>query len=301
MSQTAIGVAAVVFLGVAGAGRSEPTRCPPQGYTRAYLKALATRNFEVADDAARNALALTLTGCLTSADPRLRDGIAFEALSHFMRSGELRDETMLELEQRLVPWLVGDDPEGFRRPFAALTLSELARADRIRPYLPEPVRTDLLAAAIRYLKSVSDYRGFDDKDGWRHGVAHGSDLVLQLSMNPAFARPEMERMLDAVATQIAPRGHFYMFGEPGRLARPVLTIAQRGVFSQVEWTAWLARVTAPTPFPNWAAAFESREGLARVHDVTAFVQGLYVAVRLSSDKSVLLLLPGVEQAARALP
>ena len=31
--------------------------------------------------------------------------------------------------------------------------------------------------------SVRDYRGFDAKQGWRHGVAHGADLLLQLSRN----------------------------------------------------------------------------------------------------------------------
>ena len=286
---------------VAGTCRAEILPCPPQRYSRADLEALATKNFEMTDAAARNALALSLVGCLANPDPTLRDSVAFEALSHFMRAGQLRDETMVSLERTLLPWLDEADASGFRRPFAALTLAELARADRIKPYLQADTRTRLLSAATDYLRSVSDYRGFDEHDGWRHGVAHGADLLLQLSLNPAFGRTEVERILAALETQIAPRGHFYIFGEPARLARPVLAIAGRGLLSETEWTAWLGRVTAPSPWQNWSAAYGSVDGLARVHDVAAFLEALYVAVRLSTDRNVAALLPGVEQAVRSLP
>lgn len=84
---------------------------------------------------------------------------------------------------------------------------------------------------------MRDYRGFDDRQGWRHGVAHGADLLMQLSLNPAFGKPELTRIRDAVAAQVMPAGHAYVFGEGERMAAPIVYIARRGVFTEAEWTA----------------------------------------------------------------
>jgi hypothetical protein len=63
---------------------------------------------------------------------------------------------------------------------------------------------------------VSDYRGFDDKEGWRHGVAHGSDWLMQLALNPALDRGQLDQMLAAIATQVC------------RLRRMRMSMANRG-------------------------------------------------------------------------
>jgi len=276
-------------------------RCPPDGFDRASLSALKTRQFEIGDDVRRNALAIALTNCLSVPDPELRDAIAFEALSHFLRAGQLSDATKLMLERRLRPSLTDDDARGFARPFAALALSEVARADRIKPYMSRQMRTDLLAAALAYFRGVHDYRGFDTREGWRHGVAHGADLLLQLSLNPAIGRAELQQILAALATQIAPEGHFYVYGEPERLARVVTAIAGRGLIDQTEWNEWFARVAAPAPWTEWSQAYSSQEGLARVHNLTAFVSRVFIAARLSGDEKVGVLVPGAEKALRSLP
>jgi hypothetical protein len=264
------------------------------------LEQLRARGFETADVSGRNALAVSLVGCLADPDPELRDAIAFEALSHFMRHRQLSNETMLTLERELEPKLSLEDKEGFQQPFAALALSEVARADRVEPYMTPSMRAGLLTAGISYFSQVRDYRGFNEREGWRHGVAHGADLLLQLSLNPAFGRREIDSILAALSLQIAPSGHFYIYGEPERLVRPVTAIAGRGLLTEAEWTDWLTRVSAPTPMPNWEAAFSSQFGLAKRHDVGAFINQIYIAARTTSDKNVTMLLAGAEKALSAL-
>ena len=110
-----------------------------------------------------------------------------------------------------------DDASGFRRPFAALALAEVARADRIEPYLTEPERHELAEAGAAYLRGVRDYRGFTAGEGWRHGVAHGADLMLQLALNPRLSRTDADRLLGAIAAQVAPMGPvYYIHGESAR-------------------------------------------------------------------------------------
>ena len=60
-------------------------RCALAGETPAALAQWKTSGFRVADPAERNRRALGLADCLGDPDPFLRDGIAFEALSAWMR------------------------------------------------------------------------------------------------------------------------------------------------------------------------------------------------------------------------
>jgi hypothetical protein len=193
--------------------------------------------------------------------------------------------------------LVAPEGPGLERPFAALVLSEVARADRVQAYLSPERRARLLDAAIAYVAGVRDYRGFDEREGWRHGVAHGADLLLQLALNPALGKPELERIRDAVATQVAPASHFYIYGEPERLARPIIYMAQRGLISEEEWTRWFAQF----PPAEGENVFASQAGLARRHNVNAFLQSVWLNARLSQNTADDALLAGAEAALRAMP
>lgn len=278
--------------------------CPPPGYDSDQLAALRTKAFVLDDDAARNRLALALLDCLGAADPTLRDGTAFEALSVWLRGDLLTPTTRESLLDSLLLMLQPTTPDdaGFRRPFAALVLSEVARTDRIAPWLDTTQREALVASATHYLLSVDDYRGFDDREGWRHGVAHGSDLLLQLVLNPALNSAQIERALAAIARQVAPPGeHAYVFGEPERLARPVLYAALRETRTPQQWQEWFATLAAPAPLSDWRAAFQSRAGLARRHNVRAFLSAIYLGSRDTEEPKLAPLAPMALAALRGIP
>lgn len=275
--------------------------CPPAGYDRVRLEALQADQWRVANDSARNALALAMVPCLADPDTAYRDGLAFDAFQHWMRADQLSHATLLTIGDELQGWLTAPEGQGFSRPFAALILAEVARTDRLHPWLTAERRRSLLDAAIAYFVNVRDYRGFDDVEGWRHGVAHGSDLLTQLALNPAFGKPELTRIRDAVATQIAPAGHFYIYGESERLANPILYIAGRGVFTETEWTEWLAHVGSSAPLASWNDAYTHNADLARVHDMREFFVTLYAVARLDQTTADDGLLPGVEAVLRTLP
>jgi len=276
--------------------------CPPQGFDRAALETLKGSKFELSDTSRRQKLALALLPCLSDPDPGLRDGIAFEAYYTWMRAKLLDLPTRTELLAQLGDMLeAGQVDRGFRQPFAALVLAEVARTDRVEPWLTPAQRNALIDSAALYVTSVRDYRGFDPKEGWRHGVAHGADLLLQLVLNPAVDRAGLDRLLGAVAAQVAPRGeHSYIYGESERLARPVLFAAQRGLHTPDEWSAWLLAVASPAPFENWNAAYASNAGLARRHNVHAFVYALYASARESDDPKIQSLVPGLSAVLKTL-
>lgn len=274
--------------------------CPPEGQTRESLEALKASKWAMDDVAARQALALGLVDCLGDPDPALRDGLAYDGLSAWMRADALDEATLRTLRDRLYAGLKADDPDGFRHPFSALVLSEVARTDRIKPWMKPKERNKMVDVAAGYLTSVDDYRGFIDKEGWRHGVAHGSDWLLQLALIPSLNGKQLDRILDAVASQVVPaKPHAYVFGEPGRLARPVLAIAKRGMYTPAQWESWL---TALTPkLGDEKLAYNDEAWLARRHDLLAFLTALYLEADRSDDAALQALEGPIVAALKSVP
>lgn len=217
--------------------------------------------FDIAD-AQRAARALALADCLGDPDPFLRDGIAFEALATWMRAERLDDDTLRTLERTLLSRLDGEDADGFRKPFAALALSEVARTDRVRPWMTPEQRARMADAAAAYLRSVRDYRGYADGEGWRHGVAHGADWAMQLALNKAMQPAQAIALLAATGAQSMPADNrAYAFGEPTRLARAATYLIARGDLDRAAVSAWLdglAIALGPRPETDPQAAWWTR-------------------------------------------
>ena len=274
--------------------------CPPEGTDSSSLQLLKQQRFVIENAATRNTLALGLLGCLSSPDPLLRDGVAYEALTQWLRGDQLEIAVRRQLRDRLYAMLRESDAEGFRQPFAALVLSEVARTDRFKPWMAPEERVAMVDEAARYLRSIQDYRGYDDAQGWRHAVAHGSDWLMQLSLNPGLERAQLDTMLAAVAAQVVPESaHAYVFGEPGRLARPVLYIAKRGLLTEADWASWFGALPARIGDP--AKAYTDTAWLARRHDLLAFLTGLYLEADQSDDPQVKALKVPVVAALKTVP
>jgi hypothetical protein len=124
---------------------------------------------------------------------------------------------------------------------------------------------------------------------------------MHIALSEHYGPDAAARIRDAIATQIAPPDHFYTYGEPARLARPILMIARRGDFSAADWSAWFETIAAPAPLASWNEAFASQQALARRHNINAFLLEVYANASLSQDENIRALLPGAEAALRQMP
>lgn len=268
--------------------------CPPAALA-------AAGQTDALDDAQRQQAALALLDCLGSPDPALRDELAYSTLARWMRAGQLTPETLRALRGPLLAGLQSEDADGFRAPFAALVLSEVVRVDRVTPYLDGAERHATLDTAVDYLRGVRDYRGFIDGEGWRHGVAHGADLLLQLALNPALERAAAMPILDAVAAQVAPSSTAYRFGEEGRLARVVVAVASRGWLDESGWQDWFAKIADPAPLSSWNDAFGSEASLNRLHNLRAFLLAMHVRAAGSDSEAAKAVMGGLRPAIDSIP
>ncbi|HEX4235197.1 MAG TPA: DUF2785 domain-containing protein [Caldimonas sp.] len=260
---------------------------------------LRRADWKLDDDDRRQALAVELLDCLGAADPALRDDLAFTALSRWARQRQLDPATLQTIRATLIARLAPEraDAAGFAQPFAALALAEVARADRMAPFLSPDERAELVRAGTRYLGAVRDYRGFDPQEGWRHGVAHGADLMLQLSLNPALDRAQLDAILAAIAAQVMPAGHFYVYGEGDRLMAPVFYIGRRGALTTEEWNAWFGALAASRA----GAAPATLASLSARHDLSAFLLPLYASLQEQGTAEMQVrMLPGLTAALKSL-
>jgi hypothetical protein len=264
------------------------------------LRTLKSGKYIGPESVDKNALIAELLLCLKSSDSELRDGIAFEGFSTLMRQKLLSVEQLRNLRGPLQEQLVNVDESGVARPFAALVMSELARTDRVDAWMSEEERAQMLLMATQYLRGIRDYRGFEASTGWRHGVAHGADWLMQLALNPALNAEQLRAITDAVATQIkAKDGHSYVFGEPGRLARPIIYAAKRGIRTEAEWTEWL--LALQTELKDPVLAYRNAHWLATRHNLNAFLSTLYVETDLSPDEALNPLHLAVVAALKSMP
>ena len=264
---------------------------------------LAQRCPDVRTATDRHEAALLLGNCLGDPDPRVRDSLAFEGLSSAMRAGTLEQRTLARLRTDLLATVTRPDAPAILASFSALTLSEVARTDRLKAWMTPAERQELVDGAARFLSSVTDYRAFSDAGGFVHAVAHGADFVLQLALNPAVTRPQLDQLLVAIAAQVAPRDPAiaYWAGEPDRLARAVIFIAQRKLHSDDEWKAWFATVMDPRPLASWDVAFGSEIGLRKRHNIRAFLLALFATATSSEDAGIRQLLNPGRESLKSLP
>lgn len=289
--------AVLLALPVPALAASPVPSCPG---TAEFARVVQTAGQEASGRRERDDLVPKLAACLAHPDPAVRDVLAYTSLAAWLRADAVSPAVRAGLMQTLLPALAAEppDPAGFHAPFAALVLAEVARTDRVAAWLSVEERESLVSAATDYLSGVRDYRGFTDGEGWRHGVAHGADFVMQLVLNPALDVAARRRLLDAVASQVAPVGAPpYVHTESERLARPVLLALGLGAFDEDSWKTWLEGAASPAPMPAWSEAWKDEAGLARRHNLRGFLLALHAGI--SGQESLAAYLPAVEEALRA--
>ena len=240
-----------------------------------------------------------LVACLASPDPGLRDEFAYTTLANLLREQRPANAQLKFLSARLDELLQQRDPVGVAHPFAILALAEVARTERIEAWMSPAERQALVDTASNYLGNVSDYRGFDPQAGWRHGVAHGADLGMQLTLNPAISKAQQLQLLQAIGRQVTPT-HAYRFGEPQRLARPVLFMAGRDELDEQDWQGWFEKLADPAPLSGWDAVWQDEDGLARRHNLRAFALEIYLNATLSEQPGIRALEPHAVVVLKAL-
>jgi hypothetical protein len=266
-----------------------------------WWQAQREQQFPAPPAAELDALVEELCVQLANPDPAWREHVAVDGLTAWAYRAPVLDTSRKRaLVQRLCANLVRDighrgDDSVLERSFSALVLSTLAAADNQQPFLSAAEHDALCTAAFAYLRDELDVRGYDERVGWRHSVAHTADLLKFVARSAQFSADEQRRLLEAIRAKLrAPSTGVLAWGEPERLAKALLSVVRRDDFDRAAFAAWAGALasdskalweTQPLDPGAFRAVQNQRDVLAALASLLAAVDGenaqaaLEIAVR----------------------
>lgn len=222
-----------------------------------------------------------LMTAMTSADPTVRDGWAYEELGQGIADGRFadeQDEILTLTTSRL------EDPSPWARSFAPLVMTWLADAGTF-------TRESFEAFAAWY-PTERDTRGFDPEVGWIHAVAHGADYLGLLAERRLV--PPAEVLALSAARMLGP-GTAWTNQEDARITRAALS-ALTTCTSVADATDWLASITSRLDALEAEADADADADAdssllapqAWVHNTTMTCTKLHLALQLESNAEQIL-------------
>ncbi|HEY7350725.1 MAG TPA: DUF2785 domain-containing protein [Ktedonobacterales bacterium] len=239
-----------------------------------------------------------LLSYLGSTDHQLRDVFGYPILAAWISqklytADELRAMTTQLIGNLKIGLGEKNTDTVFLRAFSALVLAEIVYQHNKEPVLEEADIRGFLEQALAYYPAEQDLRGYIAGPGWAHAVAHGADLLWVLAENSYLGAPDLERIMEALATKIAPPvEHVYLYNEEQRITRAALGALKRDLLSLPFLSAWLDRLTS---YEGQKITFDglitgepplipSEIGMRVLHNTRQFLSAIYVHLTADEQK-----------------
>ena len=183
-----------------------------------------------------------LLAMLRSADPAQRDEIAYLAMVHRVGSGA-EDTDLVALGDEMARRL--KDPEIQARTFAALILGEVVERDMATGHATAEAVLRWRDAFTAWYPAEEDLRGWDERLGWLHAVAHGADALAVFGRSPRLGRDDLRGLLDVARDRLlAPTGYLFRDQEDDRLGYALALVLARPELDSGDSVGWLRQVSA---------------------------------------------------------
>ncbi|HEY7355343.1 MAG TPA: DUF2785 domain-containing protein [Ktedonobacterales bacterium] len=265
---------------------------------KAFWQGIIDADYAAPSEHTPTDLTSELLALLGSTDSYLRDATAYPILEAWISrdlytadelralAGQLSENLKLGLGER------GTDTV-FLRAFSALVLAEIVYHHNKHPFFEEADVRQIFENALAYYPAEQDLRGYVSGLGWAHAVAHGADLLYVLAENNYLSASDLERIMQALATQIAPPvAHAYLYNEDQRITRAVLAALKRDLLTLPFLSAWLDGLTS---FESQKITFDgtltgeprlipSEIGINVLHNTRQFLSALYVHLTLDEEQ-----------------
>ncbi|WP_350279386.1 DUF2785 domain-containing protein [Kribbella sp. HUAS MG21] len=183
--------------------------------------------FAVPEGRSVDELVAELVGMLRSPDPVVRDRQAYSTLATWIGRGVLAEGELRALGDELVPRF--GDPEIQARTFVPLILDAIVSAGVFEPAWVPPFE--------RWYVGEEDLRGYDEKLGWLHAVAHGADLLGALGLHPAVEPVQMLRL--GIGRLLTPTSYVLRDMEDDRLGYALAATLTRADLTEADAVEWL--------------------------------------------------------------
>jgi hypothetical protein len=185
-------------------------------------------DYAVPSDRSLDELVAELVEMLRSPDPVVRDRQAYSVLATWIARGVLPAGELRALGDEMAPRF--GHPEIQVRTFAPLILDVIVSAGGVfEPSWVPPFE--------RWYVAEEDLRGYDEKLGWLHAVAHGADLLGTLGQHAAVEPMQMLRL--GIGRLLTPTSYVLRDMEDDRLGYALAATLTRDDLTESDAVDWL--------------------------------------------------------------
>ena len=191
-------------------------------------------------------IASLLLSFIGDKDPYMRDELVYDILSKLFMNQQFSEHELVSYLNRLMShqFLLYDlenqeESSILKRSFTILQLVVFVYIHRRDQVIDQTIIKEMLITFKQYILNEKIRIGYDRDLGWIHAVAHGADLLGQLSLVPSFGKSEMIDIFDTIANLVMYQDMYYQFNEDERLASAIKKGLSRDILTESDILRWI--------------------------------------------------------------
>ncbi len=212
------------------------------------LNQLKSRNIGTFVEAELKYLIQNMLDNIGSVDPELRDNLIYPTFIRIFNENLLTFEqycSILEicLDENHLFYKIGElnTDSVFTRSFSSLVITGILTKDSELNFLTLKNLECVMNRAITYMNVEMDTRGYVEKKGWAHSIAHGADLLASLASHPKIIEElQFSKILQTVQ-QCLFKDATYIDDEDERLIFVIEALLEKGQ-SEKELEQWVLQI-----------------------------------------------------------
>lgn len=216
-------------------------------------------------------------------DSYLRDKLIYSTSFHLIKKEYLSHTQLQKLllesigEKYLLYKIHSDDEDAvFTRAFTTLLIALIIDADTNHNFLSQTDISNVKDQLILYMNNEHDFRGYVQKHGWAHSIAHASDTFEALVNSPKLETLYYQEILQTLLNKVCVHSIYYKYEEDERIVYPIVAMLQNGLKEEALILA-LRDLVAQLPVQKQTLHIESYEFL--YGNIKSFLRSLFFRLR----------------------
>jgi len=256
------------------------------------LQGYSENNFLPPDDKTIGELVPAMLAHVGSVDPVLRDELIYSAFAIWiyrhkaLKTEQLREILHVVLDDNHIHFKLGEQNTDsvFTRSFSALLIPLFLDAHRKQAFLSTDELHKIKDKLLYFFQNEKDLRGYVDKKGWAHAIAHASDAIDELSLCSEMSTSDLKEVLETIRFAAGKTIYSYSHLEEERMVTPVISVIDRKVLIEGEIINWIQSFEE-----NVASVDTMPEKQIIQGNVKNFLQSLYFRLRWGQKGNSLIL------------
>ncbi len=179
----------------------------------------------------------------------IRDDLIYPTLAHLFYEDHFKEEAL----ENYLDTLLGSDylfydmenqseNSVLRRSFSALQIVVLLDLHRNKHVIADSKIHQAFERFLDYFEKEKVFKGYDEKIGWMHAIAHSADVFDQFLRIKTFKAEHLERMFEAVRVKMKQETHLFKYNEDRRMAVALMSGIKRNILSETFLKSWVDEV-----------------------------------------------------------